>query len=163
MPDPTVPSSTPGEASPSNERLDVLEQRLEDFEMAQRLSNTEQRLDELENEPEESATEDASPQEGEGQKALRLATAAFLTNETVIKAVSDIAASISGAITEWSGSKAKEIEAQKAVFSTSMLFNLALLIFLGVLLWFDKITKELAAGLIGSLFGYWYGNRQGKN
>ena len=68
------------------------------------------------------------------------------------------------AVTEWSGLKAKQLEAQKKVslrtYYWGLAFSAFVLLFLGALLWHDKISKELAAGLIGSLIGYWFGRHE---
>jgi hypothetical protein len=42
-------------------------------------------------------------------------------------------------------------------------FSAFLLVILIALLWHDKITKELAAGLLSSLIGYWYGRDRPKD
>ena len=69
-------------------------------------------------------------------------------------------------IKQQSERKTKEADAQRAFAWKATLmglgFSALVFILLCVLLWHDKITKELAAGLIGSLIGYWYGHQKDK-
>lgn len=147
------------------DRIDELEERLAGIEEALRLNAIEDRVSDLE---EDANDDDAgnSTHEGEGQKALRIAFAEFLSNENMAKAASELVTTLGGAITEWSGLKTKELQDQKKItlgtYFGGLGFSAFLLVMLSALLWHDKITKELAAGLLGSLIGYWYGRDRPK-
>ena len=82
------------------------------------------------------------------------------------KAASELVTTLGGAIKEWSGLKTKELQNQKTItlgtYFGGLGFSAFLLVILSALLWHDKITKELAAGLLGSLIGYWYGRDRPK-
>lgn len=47
-------------------------------------------------------------------------------------------------------------------YYAGLLFSAFLLLVVSVLLWNDKMSKEVAAGLFGSLIGYWYGRDKPK-
>jgi cysteinyl-tRNA synthetase len=159
-----TPQERPNEESVSD-RLDFMEDRLDQAEEQQRLRSMEDRLEGLEQDRSHDDEEDhPSNIEGEGQKAFRLALANLLNNEAVVNAVAELTKTVGNALTEWSGLKGKQLEAQKKValrtYYSGLAFSAFVLLFLGALLWYDKISKELAAGLIGSLIGYWYGRHE---
>lgn len=164
----TQPSEQTNESSGDKpiDPINGLEERLASIEEALRMNAIEDRVSDLEDDASHESDADDSTHEGEGQKALRLALAAFLNNENMAKAASDFVATIGGAIKEWSGLKGKELQHQKALTLGTYLgglgFSAFLLVILSTLLWHDKITKELAAGLLGSLIGYWYGRDRPK-
>jgi hypothetical protein len=137
------------------ERIDSLEERIEQVEKEQRLLSMEERLELLEQDQDAERGDDAP--EAEGQKAVRLALASLLNNATVTSALADLSKTLPEL-------KAKQIEAQKEISLRTYYFGLAfsafVLLFLGALLWYDKLSKELVAGLIGSLIGFWYGRHE---
>ena len=165
-------STQPPEPSNENtgddpiDRIDELEERLASIEDARRLNEIEDRVSDLEGDAHHEGDADDSTREGEGQKALRLALAAFLNNENIAKATSELVTTLGSTIKEWSGLKTKELQSQKAISLGSYFgglgFSAFVLVILSALLWHDKITKELAAGLLGSLIGYWYGRDRPK-
>jgi hypothetical protein len=163
----TQPPEPPNENTGDEpiDQIDGLEERLASIEEALRLNAIEDRVSDLEG---DALHEDAadSTREGEGQKALRLALAGFLDNENIAKAASELVATLGSTIKEWSGLKTKELQNQKAIslgtYFGGLGFSAFLLVILSTLLWHDKITKELAAGLLGSLIGYWYGRDKPK-
>lgn len=147
-------------------RIDELDDRLASIEEVLRLNAIEDRVNDLEEDVNHEGDDDDSTHEGEGQKALRLALAAFLNNENMAKAASELVTTLGSTIKEWSGLKTKEVQNQKAITLGTYLgglgFSAFVLVILTALLWHDKITKELAAGLFGSLIGYWYGRDRPK-
>jgi len=170
---------------PNDDKLASLEERVAKVEASLREKELEERIDNLEFQAEESSdadNEDGNDKndtdgndreqqsvEGEGKKALFLALANFLNSGTLKDAVSAIADLIkqrSESKLKESEAQAKEAAAQRALAWKSncigLGFSAFLLILLCALLWRDKITKELAAGLIGSLIGYWYGHQKDK-
>jgi len=159
-----TPPEPPNEGSDALERIDSVEGRLDQFEDEQRLRAIEERVNGLEQDIDAGAEEGPAHNEGEGQKALRLAVAAMLNKDEVVAAVADLTKAFGNAVTEWSGLKARQLEAQKKVslqtYYWGLAFSAFVLLFLGGLLWYDKISKELAAGLIGSLIGYWFGRHE---
>ncbi|HEY6351942.1 MAG TPA: hypothetical protein VI636_21310 [Candidatus Angelobacter sp.] len=151
------------------ERLDSIEERLGQMEEAQRLRDIEERLSGLEDNPSAQLGEFNSatpPSEGEGQKALRLAMAALLNNENVVRGFSELPKTLIDGIKDLLGRKNKEAQFQKQVslrtYYLGLGFSAFVFLVLSTLLWFDKINKELAAGLIGSLIGYWYNRDKGR-
>lgn len=128
-----------------------------DDEVNRRLNEIEERLASLED-----IDEEAPDVEGEGQRSLRLALADFLRNDAVGNALTQLAK----VPEHWATLKTKEMDAQKQLSLNAnrwgILFSCFLLTVLSILVWNGKITKELAAGLIGSLIGYWYGRDRGK-
>jgi hypothetical protein len=82
------------------ERLDALEERLARLEEARRLSTIEDRVSDLEGGEQHEGDTDDSAREGEGQKALRLALAAFLNNENIAKATSELVTTLGSTINE---------------------------------------------------------------
>jgi hypothetical protein len=150
------------------ERLDSAEERLDSIEEADRLNSIEERLRDLEDEtgarPREN--DQHSNVEGEGEKALRLALAQLLSNESVIQALTGVINTAGQVIKDRVELTGKENEAQRHVsmrmYYSGLAFSAFLLLVLSTLLWDNKITKELAAGLIGSLIGYWYGRDKPK-
>jgi len=146
------------------DRVAELEERLAALEEALRLRDIEDRVGDL-----EASNDDGSenpPPEAEGQRAMRLAIAQFLNNESTAKAVSELLTTLGSTVKELSSHKTKELQSQKTVSLWSYFgglgFSAFLLVILTALLWHDKITKELAAGLLGSLIGYWYGRDKPK-
>lgn len=143
------------------DRIDELEERLGSIEGALRVNAIEARVNDLEGDAQHEGPPDESTLEGEGQKALRLALAALLNNENIAKAASELVTSLGTTIKELSSLKTKELQNQKTIslgtYFGGLGFSSFLLVILSALLWHDKITKELAAGLLGSLIGYWYG------
>lgn len=164
----TQPPEPPNENTGDEpiDRIDELEERLAGIEEVLRLNAIEDRVRDLEEDANEEGNADNSTHEGEGQKALRLALAAFLNNENMAKAASELVTTLGSTIKEWSGLKTRELQNQKAIslgtYFGGLGFSSFLLIILTALLWHDKITKELAAGLLGSLIGYWYGRDRPK-
>jgi hypothetical protein len=164
----TQPPEPPHENSGDKpiDRIDELEERLAGIEEAVRLNAIEDRVSDLEEDANDDGYAGNSNHEAAGQKALRIALAAFLSNENMAKAASELVTTIGGAITEWSGLKPKELQNQKTIplgtYFGGLGFSAFLLVILSALLWHDKITKELAAGLLGSLIGYWYGRDRPK-
>ena len=161
--EPPEPPNEQTEDSDVSERLDFTEERLEALEENQRSEAIEERLQSLEQGQAGEGDSDSLPPnvEGEGEKTLRLALAAFLNNEAVVRAVTELPKTIADAVRQRSEVKAKEVEAQKQIslriYYWGLGFSALVLLVLSVLLWHDKITKELAAGLFGALIGYWYG------
>jgi hypothetical protein len=159
---------------PDGEKLSSLEERLAKLEASLREKAIDERIENLEYQADESsdADSDGSEQhsvEGEGQKALFLALANFLNSG----ALKDAFTAVGDLIKQHSESKLKEAEAQAKEAGAQrefawkanrmgLLFSALVFILLCGLLWLDKITKELAAGLIGSLIGYWYGHQKDK-
>jgi hypothetical protein len=96
--------------------------------------------------------------EGEGQKALFLALANAVNNGAIQQIVELLKQ-------HWER-KAKESVAQQktswTVYAFTLIFGAFLFGVLAALLWHGKITPELAAGLMGSLIGYWYGREKSK-
>jgi len=141
-------------------RIAELQNRLASLEDALRLNAIEDRVADLEEDDQPGGAAD-SIGEGEGQRSLRLALATFLNNENIARATSDVIAALGSTIKGWSALKAKELHSQKVISLGTCFaglgFSAFLLVVLSSLLWHDKITKELAAGLLGSLLGYWYG------
>ena len=164
----TQPPEPPNENSGDEpiDRIDELEERLAGIEEALRLNAIEDRVSDLEENANDDGDAGNSTHEGEGQKALGLALAAFLSNESMAKATSELVTTLGEAIKEWSGLKTKELQNQKTItlgtYFGGLGFSAFLLVILSALLWHDKITKELAAGLLGSLIGYWYGRDRPK-
>jgi hypothetical protein len=159
----TQPPEPPNENTVDEliDRIDELGERLAGIEEVLRLNAIEDRVRDLEEDANEDGNANNSMHEGEGQKALRLALAALLNNENMPKAASELVTTLGSTIKEWSGLKTRELQNQKAIslgiYFGGLGFSAFLLIILSALLWHDKITKELAAGLLGSLIGYWYG------
>ena len=147
------------------DRIAELEERLAGLEEASRLRDIEDRVGDLEAGANDDDP-DSPPPEAEGQKAMRLAIAQFLNNETTAKAVSDLLTTLGDTVKEFAGLKTKELQNHKSIslwsYFGGLAFSAFLLVILTVLLWHDKITKELAAGLLGSLIGYWYGRDRPK-
>jgi hypothetical protein len=157
--------STPQEPVDDNagDRITDLEDRVAELEEELRLRALEDRLGDLES----GASDDADlAQEQEGQRAMRLAIAQFLNSGNIGQAVSELLKPLVDAIKDWKDVKTKELQNQKAVslwmYFSGLGFSAFLLLDLTFLLWRDKITKELAAGLLGSLIGYWYGRDKSK-
>ena len=147
------------------DRVAELEERLAALEEALRLRDIEDRVGDLEASNDDDGSENPPP-EAEGQRAMRLAIAQFLNNESTAKAVSELLTILGSTVKELSSHKTKELQSQKTVSLWSYFgglgFSAFLLVILTALLWHDKITKELAAGLLGSLIGYWYGRDKPK-
>jgi hypothetical protein len=105
--------------------------------------------------------------EGEGLRALRLALAQMLNKENIATAVSELVVTLGHAIKDCSSLKTREFRNQRAIalgtYFGGLAFSAFVLIMLSALLWHDKITRELAAGLLGSLIGYWYGRDKRQN
>lgn len=162
------PSGKP-DVTAQGDRLGSIEERLVKLEASLREKAIEERLQNLEYEAEETSEADGDDRgepgyEGEGQKALRLALANFLTSGSAGQAIKDLFNAASDLIKQQSERKAKEADTQnrlawKANY-VGLGFSGIVFILLCVLLWYDRIAKELAAGLIGSLFGYWYGHQK---
>ena len=136
------------------ERIDSLEERIEQVEKEQRLLSMEERLELLEQDQDAERGDDAP--EAEGQKAVRLALASLLNNATVTSALADSSKTLPEL-------KAKQIEAQKEI-SEDVLFWACFqapscLLFRRFAV-VHKFSKELVAGLIGSLIGFWYGRHE---
>jgi hypothetical protein len=141
-----------------------IEERLERLEAAYVQRDLEDRLQRLENNtdaPDEVGYDDEAevPRvEGRGAEALYLALADLIKSGAVTQIIDLYKQS-----TEH---KAKETEAQRRFGWKTYLVGIAFgaLIFGAVcaLRWHEKITQELAAGLIGSLIGYWYGRERGR-
>lgn len=150
----------------SQDRLEDIEYRLASLEEGLRLNTIEERLNDLEGVHENVSGGPAQKPEGEGQRAAFLALAGFLNNETVVKAATDLTKTLGETVKEWSTVKTKEIETQKKIslvtYYVGLLFSAFVLAVLSALVWNDKIGKELAAGLFGSLIGYWYGREKTK-
>jgi len=162
---PPEPLNEDIEVEPSD-RVGDLENRLAGLEEALRLSSIEDRVSDLEGGAGHEGDDEDTIREGEGQKALRLALAGFLNNENITKAASELVTTLGSTIKDWSGLKTKELQNQKAIslgtYFGGLGFSAFLLLTLTALLWHDKITKNVAAGLLGSLSGYWYGRDKPK-
>ena len=143
------------------DRINELEDRVATVEETLRLNLIENRVSDLEEEALHESGVNDSTREGEGEKAPRPALLALLNNENLAKAASELVTTVATTIKDWSGLRTKELQNQKAIslgtYFGGLGFSAFLLVILSVLLWQDKITKELAAGLLGSLIGYWYG------
>ena len=113
----TQPPEPPNENTGDEpiDRIDELEERLAGIEEVLRLNAIEDRVSDLEEDANEDGDADNSTHEGEGQKALRLALAAFLNNENMAKAASELVTTLGSTIKEWSGLKTKELQNQKAI------------------------------------------------
>lgn len=139
-------------------RIDKLEGHLAEIDESLQLTRIEERLTNLE---EDSVRRVEPEMEGEGQRNLRIALADFLRSETGVKAVVELTRSLADGVKEWLVLKTREATACKEVsvklHYLGLAFSAFVLLMLSILLWHDKITKELAAGLLGSLIGYWYG------
>src|ERR1039458_3594479 len=105
-------STQPPEPSNENtgddpiDRIDELEERLASIEDARRLNEIEERVSDLEGDAHHEGDADDSTRAGEGQKALRLALAAFLNNENIAKALYGLGAPRGSTLYEWRGFKA---------------------------------------------------------
>src|ERR1035438_504345 len=162
MPDKTAEQPQDKSEDDNMGRLEAMEKRLAEIENASRLNAVEERLADLENSDGESDATDQSSIEGEGQKAMRLALAGFLNHETVVKAVADLTKTLGDSVKDWSGLKTKHLEASLTAYYWGLGFSAFVLLVLSALMWHDKISKELAAALFGSLIGYWYGREKPK-
>ena len=123
-------------------------------------------MDEEEENAEDQIEDD---QEGEGQKALRIAISELLRSPAVGQAIN----TVSQAITDlarvpnaWMDLKSKEASDHKELSVSGLRWNTLfagfVLLVLATLAWNGKFSKEVAAGLIGSLIGYWYGRERPK-
>jgi hypothetical protein len=145
-----------------------IEERLERLEAAETQRAVENRLQRLESNADVSDEADHEDEaetpriEGKGEEALHLALADLIKSGTATQ----IARDCIDLFKQSSEHKVKETEAQRRFgWKTNVLgTSFGLLIFGAVcaLRWHDKITQELAAGLIGSLIGYWYGRERGR-
>lgn len=160
------PSGKP-DITAQGDRLGSVEERLTKLEAGLREKAIEERLQDLEYQAEEPSEADGDDRgepgyEGEGQKAFRLALANFLNSGAASQAVKDLLTGASNLIKQHSECRAKEAEAQRRLawkFNyVGLGFSGLVFILLCALLWYDKIPKELASALIGSLFGFWYGH-----
>jgi hypothetical protein len=165
----THPPETPEQSIPDRtDTLGSVKERIERLEALQRAWDLEYRLLRLEDgvdTPKEATDEDNDGDEtegcrveGEGDKAVKLALADLIKSGAVTQIIDLFKQSF-----EY---KAKETETQRQVTWKAHVLGLLFgaLIFAAVcaLRWHDKITQELAAGLIGTLIGYWYGHDKGK-
>jgi hypothetical protein len=119
---------------------------------------------------EESEDEDDGFAEGEGEKALRMAIAELLRNPAVGQAITLAGQAITDLAkvpTGWLDLKAKEAASHEALSRSGLRWNTLfagfVLLVLAALAWYGIFSKEVAAGLIGSLVGYWYGRERTKN
>jgi hypothetical protein len=162
---PKQPDGNPGN-SDIGERLGSVEERLRSMEEKERLHDIEDRVQNLEQgysgEGGEEGQGYAPTVEGEGQKALNLAFARLLNNEAVVQALTSLTKTVGDAVKERVGLKTKEMDVQKQLVRLGLGFSAFVLIMLSALVWKGKITQDLAAALIGSLIGYWYGHDRGK-
>lgn len=157
-----------GEEGESLERLDDAEDRISGIEEELRLRAMEERLSGLESNHEQSETGEQLPRvEGEGERELRLAVAAVLKNEALMQAGAEFVKETTQSIKEWIGLKSKAVEGERMValhaYYAGLAFGAFLLSVFSFLLWHDKLSKEVAAGLFGSLIGYWYGRDKPKS
>jgi hypothetical protein len=150
------------------ERCGSVEERLERLETAQRERDIEYRLLSLEgsvdssddesDEADESNEAEVPRLKGRGEEAFYLALTDLIKSGAVAQIIDLFKQSFEH--------KAKETEAQRKVTWKAHVLGLVFgaLIFGAVcaLRWHDKITQELAAGLIGTLIGYWYGHERGR-
>jgi hypothetical protein len=153
----------------NGENLGTIEERLQKLEATLRDRAIEERLQELEYQAEESSGTDSDgvqgmAPEGEGQKALRMALASFLNSGAASQTIKDFFTAARDLIEKQAERKAKEAEAHSRLAwranYVGLGFSGLVFIILCVLLVYDKIPKELAFTLIGSLFGYWYGHQK---
>ena len=162
----TQPDEPPNENSGDEpiDRIDELEERLAGIEEAL-LVVIEDRVSDLEENAKDDGDAGNSTHEGEGQG--RYDSPSLHSSATRAWPKPHLSLSLPwGAIKEWSGLKTKELQNQKTItlgtYFGGLGFSAFLLVILSALLWHDKITKELAAGLLGSLIGYWYGRDRPK-
>lgn len=113
-------------------------------------------MDGLESDDEHAATEE-SGSEGAGERELRLGLAGLVKNDALMQATAELMKGAAQAVKEWSGLRSKAIEAERQValktYYAGLSFSAFLLIVVSVLLWNDKLSKEVAAGRLGSLIG----------
>ncbi len=164
------PSMKTDNVSPGNDgNIGSIEERVQRLEANQRDRAIEERLQALEYEDEEAGqavgneVQGMAP-EGEGQKALRLALANFLNSGAATQTIKDFFTAASDLIKQQAERKTKEAEVHSRMAWRANYIGLGFsgLVFIALcgLLVYDKIPKELAYTLIGSLFGYWYGHQK---
>ena len=91
------------------------------------------------------------------------------TGGEIAYALSELAANkdVAKAIADWITAAARNTSSKPSLGKTALWLGLtfSLLIFLGVGLlgWFKVLSAEATAGLLGSLIGYWFGQRQRGN
>jgi hypothetical protein len=148
------------------DRLESVEDRIAGVEEELRIRSIEERLDGLEGDDDDAAQGSTLVTEGEGERELRLALAGLLKNDALMQAAAELMKGAAQAVKEWTGLKGRAIEADKQIalrtYYAGLSFSAFLLLVVSVLLWNDKLSKEVAAGLFGSLIGYWYGRDKPK-
>ncbi len=148
-----------------SERIQLLEDRVFAMEQEVRLGGIESRLGGLEA-IDDDEVEERLQSEGEGQKELRLAIAQLLRKDVLTQAAADLMKGATVSFTEFVSLKGKGIEAEKRValhmYYSGLLFSVILLGVITLMIWHEKLSKEVAAGLLGSLIGYWYGRDKPK-
>ncbi len=155
--------------SRNEERFHSVEERLGHLEEDARLRTVEERVQDLEEgrvSEIEGENEGVPDIEGEGQRTLYLTLAALLKDLLVVQTIAALPKTVSEAVKDRSDLRTKEIEAQRRVSARVFYFGLGfsafVLVALSALAWHDKITKDVFAGLVGSLIGYWYGREKGR-
>lgn len=148
-------------------RLDAIERRVADTEKEMRLRSIEERLAHVEEPDDESDEDDNSISEGEGEREFRLAVAGLLKNETLVNGAAELMKSAAEIVTGWPANKAKAVEGEVKIalhsYYGGMAFGAVVLSAVIALIWHDKIGKDVGAGLLGSLIGYWYGRDKPKS
>jgi hypothetical protein len=91
-----------------------------------------------------------------GMEALGYALSDLIGTKDVAKSVA-----------EWISAQAKSIPHQPGIQKLSIwlgfLFGLAIFGGIGFLAWHKVINEQVAAGLLGTLIGYWFGQQKGKS
>jgi len=92
-----------------------------------------------------------------------------LTDENFNQTLNDflkkpkIVGAIAKAISAWAGNQPDEIRLRFRALHLAYGFSIFIFIGITVLALLGLISKEVTAGLLGTLVGYWYGQRQQQN
>ncbi|MEQ1883912.1 MAG: hypothetical protein ABL967_02555 [Bryobacteraceae bacterium] len=132
-------------------------------ELEKRIDELQQRIDELEQAVEDLTSDECSSEhETEGDRAIKTAVADVLKGEQFVAGL----VGLCKLPEKWTSLKEKEFDAEKELthklYLLGIVFSVVLLLVVSTLAWNDKISKEITAGLLGSLIGYWYGRERPK-
>jgi hypothetical protein len=91
-----------------------------------------------------------------GSDAVQYAVSDFIGNKEIAKSAA-----------EWISAKAKTVPREPGIVKLSLwlgfLFGLAIFVGICVLAYLQVLDQRVVAGLLGTLIGYWFGQRQKSN